>query len=88
MSYVKIIDPIEVVVGTAEATALGIVDGITTYSRPEFIGRYIDITIDNTKLPGIDPLTGGTYYTKPLNDDTITFSIALLNDQYIKIITN
>jgi hypothetical protein len=77
--------PIEVVVGTAAATDLNIVEGSTTVQNPKFIGRDVQVFRNDVIVHGFDYGDGMTYLTKDYESDTITFSDPLINTESLKI---
>ena len=78
---------LEVVIGSSDAITAGLLDGDTSYSNSSLVNKYIAIILDGLPLYGIDPLTGGVYYTKVYSSDTINFSSAVSNGSVIKIYT-
>lgn len=78
---------LEVVIGSSEAATAGITDGDTYYVNSSLENKYVAIILDGLPIYGINPLTGGMYYTKVYASDTITFSSALHNGSPLKIYT-
>lgn len=82
---VSSIPPIEVKVGSAEAIAVGVIEGNTTIINNDYVNRYVEIFRGNTNLPSRDPETGDAFFTKILNSSTINLSSALVVNEWIKI---
>lgn len=78
---------LEVVAGTAEAIAAGIIVGATTFENDLIANKYLKVFRGNGYVPGIDPLNGGEFYTKTYISNTITFSSPIQDTEVISINT-
>jgi len=78
---------IEVIVGSAAATLLGINAGDTVITNADFANHNLEIFRGNINIPGIDPLDGGTYFTKVFADNFVTLSTMLYDNELLKIKT-
>jgi len=77
--------PIEVIVGTPEATQAGVIEGASTIQSISFIGRYVEIFRNDINVHGFDYMDGNTYFLKQEGSDTIWLSTALVIGESIKI---
>jgi hypothetical protein len=75
---------IEVIIGTPEADALGLVDGETRFTDPALINRWVEVHRNCFLQPTID-WGGSTYITKVLQYSYFDFSIAIVDGELIKI---
>lgn len=78
---------LEVVAGTAEAIAAGIIVGATTFENDLIANHYVQVLRGSIWLPKIDPLNGGMFYTKTYLSNTITFSSPIQDTEVISINT-
>lgn len=81
----NIFPPIEVVVGSSQATILNILPDTTTISNNSFFNQYVEIFRNNINLPSIDPGSGDGYFTKDFSSYTINLSSPLRIGEIIKI---
>lgn len=81
-----VIDDTPDVTGT-DNVPTGLTDGSTVVTLSDFENVRVNVWRGNLLLPGIDPLDGGSYYTKVLADDFITFSSPLVNGEFVRIET-
>jgi len=75
---------IEVIVGTPEATAVGLVEGEDTFTDPALINRCVEVHRNNIILPSI-PWNSGQYFTKVFAMSFFIFSFPLTDGELIKI---
>lgn len=74
-----------IIAKTPNITIIGLTDGSTTVSSTNFINRQVEVFKNNILMPGINLADGTDYITKVYSSNTITFSVALNTDDYIKI---
>lgn len=79
------IPPIEVIVGTPEAIAAGIIVGHLTIINDDYAGKWVEVFRNNINLPSINPGDGNGYFTKVLISTIITLSTPLADTEIIKI---
>lgn len=75
---------IEVVIGTADAIALNLVDGATVYTNANIANRQVEVERELQSIPSL-PWNANTYFTKVLANNFLTLSDPLIDGQIIKI---
>ena len=78
---------LEVIAGTAEAIAAGIIVGETTFTNDLIANKYIQVLRGGIWVPSKDPLNGGMFYTKTYVSNTTTFSTPIQDTEVISINT-
>lgn len=78
---------LDVIAGTSEAIAAGIVVGATTFTNSLIANNYVQVFRGNVWVSGKDPLNGNQFYTKTYLSDTITFSTPIQDTEEIAINT-
>lgn len=75
---------IEVVIGSAAADALGLVDGETVYTDVTMTNRQVEVERNGLPLPSI-PWNGNDHFTKVFAEDHLEFANGLIDGELIKI---
>lgn len=78
---------LDVVAGSAEAIASGVVVGATTFINSAIANKYVQVFRGAMWVPSKDPLNGNQFYTKTYLSDTITFSTPIQDTEEIAINT-
>lgn len=69
------------------AVVTGFTAGSTVIVSNDLLNKRVKVIRGSVNLPGIDPLDGSDYQTKPLGANSITFQSKLITGEYLRIET-